>query len=235
MNQPETRPAEEQGDSPPVYQFEDLRLKAGDRLQVQLPTSVSEERQIVRLIGFLEKQCLLITAPTGVIRLKPLREGDYVVVRAFLGQGAFGFAAYVDKIVRSPFEYVHLSWPKEFQGLMVRKAPRVKTGLAAKVKAPSGEVDAQVVNLSATGMMLRSTVELGARDQEISVTLPLDLYDVKTEITLNCRIKTVGTAKVDEADMHQSGVEFLKLQPNETLILQSVVHHELAKNPYSVV
>ncbi len=37
------------------------------------------------------------------------------------------------------------------------------------------------------------------------------------------------------ADEHQFGLELVDVRPEETLILQSVVHHELAKNPYSVV
>ena len=236
MTEPNPAPAESVADEPPVYQFEDMRLKAGDRLQMQLPASVAHERAIVRLIGFLDRQCLLVTAPAGLTWQKPLMEGDRVIARVFLGQGAFGFVCFVDKIIRVPFDYLHLSFPKQIQGLMVRKAPRVKTEIAAAVGTSSGNVEAQVSNLSASGMSLNSATALGAQGDELSITLPLDLYDVKTELKLRGRIKAVIPPTTEGgAEGHRCGVEFVDLQPNETLILQSVVHHELAKNPYSVV
>ncbi len=236
MAQPESKPDKAVADDPPVYQFEDMRLKAGDRLQIQLPASVTQDKQIVRLIGYLDKQCLLITAPAGLGPQKPLREGDQIISRVFLGQGAFGFASFVDKIIRLPFEYLHLSFPKEIQGLMIRKAPRVKTEISATVENSSGNTEIQVSNLSATGMSLNSATALGAKDEDLSITLPLDLYDVKTELRLRGKIKAVIPAPGEgKGAEHRYGVEFVGLQPNETLILQSVVHHELAKNPYSVV
>jgi hypothetical protein len=229
-------PAEAVADEPPVYQFEDMRLKAGDRLQMQLPASVTRERHIVRLIGYLDKQCLLVTAPAGLGWQKPLMEGDRVIARVFLGQGAFGFVSYVDKIIRLPFEYLHLSFPKQIQGLMVRKAPRVKTEISATVETSSGNAEARVLNLSATGMLLHSAKALGAKGDDLSVTLPLDLYEVKTELRLRSKIKAVSAPPTEGgSEEHRCGVEFLDLKPNETLILQSVVHHALAKNPYCVV
>ena len=222
--------------APPLYQFEDMRLKVGDRLQIQLPTAVAQDRLIVKLIGYVDDQCLLITAPSGSGILKSLVEGDRVVVRIFSGQGAFGFVCYLDRIIRLPFEYLHLSFPREIQGLMIRKAPRVKTDINVKVDASSGVVDASVANLSATGMSLRTRTKLGEKGAEISFTLPLALYDVKTELKLNGKIRAITSIPVEGGgEEHQYGLELVDVRPEETLILQSVVHHELAKNPYSVV
>lgn len=236
MAKPDAVPAEAVADEPPVYQFEDMRLKAGDRLQMQLPASVTDEKVIVRLIGYLDKQCVLVTAPPHLGSQKPLIEGDRVIARVFLGQGAFGFVSFVDKVIRVPFDYLHLSFPKEIQGLLVRKTPRAKTDIAVTVETPSGNAEAQVTNLSATGMLLRSATALGATGGDLSITLPLDLYGVQTELKLRGKIKAVSSTAIEGGgEEHQCGLELLDLQPNETLILQSVVHYELAKNPYSVV
>jgi len=222
--------------TPPLYQFEDMRLKVGDRLQIQLPSSVAQDRLIVKLIGYIEDQCLLITAPSGPGILKSLVEGDRIVVRIFSGQGAFGFICFLDRIIRLPFEYLHLSFPREIQGLMIRKAPRVKTDISVKVDASAGAVDAFVANLSATGMSLRTQTRLGDKGGEISFTLPLALYDVKTELKLKGKIRAITSIPLEGGgEEHQFGVELVDVRPEETLILQSVVHHELAKNPYSVV
>jgi hypothetical protein len=236
MSQDESTAVAVEAGNPPVYQFEDMRLKVGDRLQVQLPANVSQDRQIVKLIGYVDKQCLLVTAPNGPGVSKSLVEGDRIVVRIFSGQGAFGFVCFLDRVIRLPFEYLHLSFPKDIQGLMIRKAPRVKTEIAVSVRTASAKSDAVVANLSATGMLVRSETSLGAKGDDISVTLPLALYDVKTELNLKAKIRAVTSIPVEGGgEHHQFGVELVDLRPEETLILQSVVHHELAKNPYSVV
>jgi len=236
MSQEESTAEQPAAEGPPLYQFEDMRLKVGDRLQIQLPSNVAQDRQIVKLIGYVEKLCLLITAPSGAGFVKSLVEGDRIVVRVFLGQGAFGFACFLDRIIRLPFEYLHLSFPREIQGLMIRKAPRVKTDIGLTIKTPAGKVDAFVANLSATGMSLRTQTQLGAKGDELSFTLPLALYDVKTEIKLWGKICAITSIPLEGGgEEHQFGIELLNVRPEETLILQSVVHHELAKNPYSVV
>lgn len=236
MSQEESTVAQTSPEGPPSYQFEDMRLKVGDRLQVQLPNTVSQDRQIVKLIGYVDSVCLLVSAPSGAGFLKSLVEGDRIVVRIFSGQGAFGFVCFLDRIIRLPFEYLHLSFPREIQGLMIRKAPRVKTEIEVKVDTSSGKVDAFVANLSATGMSLRSQAQLGAKGDEISFTLPLALYDVKTELKLRGKIRAITSIPLEGGgEEHQVGMELVDVRPEETLILQSVVHHELAKNPYSVV
>ena len=248
MSQPETipatsdAPAKPQGatapaaPAPPLYHFDDMRLKVGDRLQLQLPPTVAQDRMIVKLIGYVEDQCLLVTGPAGPAILKSLVEGDRIVVRIFSGQGAFGFVCYVDRLIRLPFEYLHLSFPREIQGLMIRKAPRVKTDINVKVDTPTGPVDVNVANLSATGLSLRSPAKLGAKGEEITFTMPLALYDVTTELKLRGKIRAVASIPMEGGgEEHQFGVELVGVRPDETLILQSVVHHELAKNPYSVV
>lgn len=236
MSQKESTATQPVPDGVPLYQFEDMRLKVGDRLQVQLPANVAQDRQIVKLIGYVDKQCLLTSAPPGTGFLKSLVEGDRIVVRIFSGQGAFGFVCFLDRIIRLPFEYLHLSFPHEIQGLLIRKAPRVKTEIGVTVGTPSGQVQGVVANLSATGMSVRAVAALGAKGDELAFTLPLALYEVKTELKLRGKIRAVTSIPVEGGgEQHQIGVEFLEVRPDETLILQSVVHHELAKNPYSVV
>src|SRR5262245_12363652 len=112
MSQEESTVATAEPAGPPAYQFEEIHLKVGDRLQVQLPNNVAQDRQIVKLIGYMDKQCLMVTAPAGPGILKSLVEGDRIVVRIFSGQGAFGFVCFLDRIIRLPFEYLHLSFPK---------------------------------------------------------------------------------------------------------------------------
>ena len=112
--------------------------------------------------------------------------------------------------------------------------PRVKTDLPGTAQTASGRVDVVAANLSATGTLLQSGSALGKEGEEFSLALPIELYQVKSELSLRCKIKTQRSAPESGGD-HRTGVEFLDPQPNETMILQSLVHYELVKNPYSVV
>lgn len=223
-------PAEQQ-----TYRFEDIRLKVGDRLQLQLPSHIADDRHIVRLIGYLDQQSLLVTSPGLAGLQKPMVEGDRLIVRVFSGQGAFGFVSFVDKIIRLPFEYLHLSFPREIQGLMIRNAPRARTDFQARVETAKAQADVRVANLSATGMLLRSNTVLGGKGDELKATLELNIYGVATTLRLRGRIRTAAELPAEEGgEAHQYGIEFVGVQPEETLILQSAVHHEVARNPYSV-
>jgi len=115
------------------FPFEAMNLKVGDRLQAQAPKKVSAERCFVRLIGYLQDLSMLITTPATVngVRMQ-LMEGDQLVMRVFSSQNAFGFACDVQRVCKLPYNYLHISFPKDIQGTVIRKAARVKTKIIAK-------------------------------------------------------------------------------------------------------
>ena len=74
-----------------TFSFADMRLRVGDRIQLQPPARVSQERFIVKLIGYLENTSLLVTMPTENGLRVPFRDNDNLVARVFTSQKAFGF------------------------------------------------------------------------------------------------------------------------------------------------
>ena len=73
------------------FLFQDMRLAVGDKLQLSPPSTVSGNRSVVPLIGYVEGVTLIVGAPPAGQWRPPLIEGDQVAVRVFSGQNALSF------------------------------------------------------------------------------------------------------------------------------------------------
>jgi len=224
------------------FSFDDMSLKVGDRLQAQLPSKISAERCFVRLIGYLQDLSLLITAPATVdgVRLQ-LMEGDKLVMRVFSNQNAFGFACDVQRICKLPYSYLHISFPKEVQGTVIRKAARVKTKILARVSAEQGgDADQTGVlsNLSANGALMDASRDLAATGDSIRLTFRIKLHNVDADLSLLAVVRAVfddARIKQTETSLAHFGLEFVDLQPNDQMLLQSMVYQKMIEDPQSLV
>ena len=223
-----------------LYTFETMRLKIGDRLQIQLPARFLSERVIVRLIGYVNQLSLLVTSPreSNGLRL-PLEEGEEVVVRAFASQSAFAFSSMVEKLVRLPFEYLHLSFPLQVKGTVVRKAPRVSTSIICTVNAEqSGEeaLTGILVNLSASGALLASRHAVAKRDEMVKLGFRLNLHGTEVFLNLNAvvRARCSDGSPANPTPVHH-GLEFFDLTPNDRMVLQSLVYQQIIEQPNTVL
>jgi c-di-GMP-binding flagellar brake protein YcgR len=225
--------------APRQFSFESMRLRVGDRLQLELAQSAAEQRHIVRLLGFLEGRSLMVTVPAASPRQQPLIEGDELVVRVFTGQGAFGFTSFVEQLIRRPFEYLHLGFPKRIEGRIIRNSPRVKAGLPAHVRAvehAGAAISATLENLSASGTLLRSATPLGELGTALRIEFSVDVFGNASDVSINARICTSSAPSGEgRADGHQYGVEFIDVGPNDALVLQAFVYQTLVENPQNMV
>ena len=223
-----------------VYPFEAMRLKVGDRLQVQPPPRFSSDRVIVRLIGYVSNLSLLITPPREASGLRmTIEDGDELFVRVFSSQNAFGFAAKVDKIIRFPFEYLHLSFPAEVKGMTIRKAPRVKTKIICSFSLPQSGEEREtgiLTNLSANGALLGSRGGRLAKGDVIKLSFRLLLHGNEVFLNLNAVVRSQfidETAPDQKATYH--GLEFVELIPNDCMVLQSMVYQQMIEQPQTVM
>lgn len=221
------------------YTFEEMKLKVGDRLQIQPPARFSSDPVVVRLIGYVNTLSLLVTFPREANGLRLLLvENDKLDIRVFSSQNAFGFSATVSKIIKIPFEYLHLSFPDEVKGMVIRKAPRVKTRIICSVLAhQSGDVSlpGMLVNLSATGALLDAR---RAIQGEVKLVFRVTLHAIEVILTLNAVVRAQFTdeAPVGGAQIfYHHGLEFVDLQPNDNLILQSLVYQQMIEKPQTVL
>lgn len=236
--------AEDPGGEVPkdTYPFDAMKLKIGDRLQIQLPSRLSEDRVVVRLIGYINNLSLLIMPPRDAkgFRLQ-LVENEKLVVRVFTSQNAFGFSATIIKVVKFPFEYLHLSFPAEVNGMVIRKAPRIKTKIICAVTAQqSGDesLAGMLVNLSAHGALLDSRRAIGKKGDTIKLAFRVTLHAIDALLNITAVVRAQFT---DDAPANgrnnfvHHGLEFVDLQTNDTLILQSMIYQQMIEQPHSVM
>jgi c-di-GMP-binding flagellar brake protein YcgR len=225
-----------------VFTFKDMRLRVGDRIQLQPPAAISSERYIVRLLGYLDSASLMVTAPVFNGMRVPMREHDNIVARVFSSQKAFGFDCTVIRVCKLPYDYLHLSFPDLVQGALVRKSPRIRTKIIASIaksetSASSERLSGVIVDLSADGAMVKSRQPLAEKSQTIVLSFRIYLHNMEAYLTTKAIIRNIfaneENGNEDSLKFHH-GVQFLELQPNDSVILQSLIYQQMIEQPHTL-
>lgn len=237
---PADKPLREAADND--YAFQDMRLRVGDRIQLQPPAAVAQDRYVVKLIGYVDNVGLLVSAPFENGLRVPLREKDKVVARIFAGEKVFGFCSKVERVCKIPYEYLHLSFPERIQGSVVRKAPRVRTNIIAVIEevdaaAEAARQSALIVNLSADGALLKVSQPLVKIGQTIRLSFRVILHGVGAFLAVEAVVRST-LANEDKSDgkagAWSHGIQFQRLAPNDNVILQSLIYQQMIEQPQSV-
>ena len=224
-----------------TLKFQELNLKVGDRLQLEPPAQLKAGRCIVRVLGYLENVSLLVTAPFENGIYLPLLEDEVVFIRGFSRRCAFGFSSTVRRVSKLPFNYLHLSFPEEVRGTIIRKSPRVKTRIITTITAITGaEVAPQtgtITNLSSTGAQLTARKHLGEVGEKIKLAFRVNLHNMDAYLTTPGTIRRIFSEEEKKAlDSQVSyGIEFSDLQPNDRIILQSLIYQQMIESPHSLI
>lgn len=224
------------------FTFQDMRLRVGDRIQLQPPANVGLERYMVRLIGYLENASLLVTMPLENGLRVPLREKDKVVARVFTSQKAFGFTSAIERVCKIPYDYLHLSFPTSIQGSVVRRSPRVRTKLIASVSLASEAEGAKprsalIANISADGALVRARQSLAGKGELLRMSFRVNLHNVDTLLTVSAVVRSIFRDEAAEgggAPMTNHGLQFQDLRPNESMILQSLIYQQMIEQPHTL-
>jgi hypothetical protein len=224
------------------FTFDDMKLKVEDKLQLEPPAQLARERFLVKVIGFLRGASLLVTTPVTANGLRlQLLDGETVVMRSFSGQNAFGFACTIERVIKTPYEYLHLSFPDNIQGIMIRKAPRVKTRIIAAVqdkKTGAEQVSALISDISANGVSLDAKQPLGNKGGTINLAFRVHLHNVDAYLSVKGVIRAILSGDAVDASKSgiiRHGIEFQELQPNDSVILQSMIYQQMIENPHKLV
>ena len=226
-------PAEHKG-----FSFADMHLAVGDRLQIECPAGTGLGRAFVRVIGYMDHLSILVTAPVAGNRRIDLVENDLVVVRVFSRENAFAFRASVLRACRLPFHYVHLSFPESIQGSVIRKATRVRTVLpvTVSVEQPGAETTpGTVLNISASGLLLRTRAALGDRGSPVRLQFELPLHGIDTRLEVDASIRNVREDADEEGIEYQYGVDFHELQPSDHMVVKAFVYQTIIEHPRLVI
>jgi c-di-GMP-binding flagellar brake protein YcgR len=226
-----------------AFTFLDMKLRIGDRIQLQLPASMGSERHVVKLIGYAENASVLVTPPMSGNMVLPVRASDKIVARVFTSQTAFAFDSTIERVCKIPFDYLHLLYPTMVQGAVVRSAPRIKTRIITSIsKSVAAESDEKlsgiIVNISAQGALICMRQMQTIHSQPIIVSFRINLHEVATDLNIKAIIRNVQTddSKDDSDPMkYQHGVQFLGMQPTDNMILQSLIYQQMVEQPQNLM
>lgn len=223
---------------PQEFGFQDMQLKVGHRLQFKLFSRAKEAAGKIAnsniftatLYGYVENRTLIVSMPTSnILSGEPFIEGDQVLVRLLSGQCVFSFPAFVEKVVRLPFKYLHLSFPEHISGQIIRKSRRIKCNIPASVSEAS--TPATITNISATGAEINATSPLGALGEKIILSFTITILDKDIDLSVQSIIRTVKETKKNDADIFHFGVEFTALKTNQIIELHSLICQEIVEHP----
>ena len=215
------------------FSLDEVKLQIGDPVQIQTQDSQNPLRYYVRLVGYAKGRSVLLTMPMVEDRVALVREGQAFVVRAFSGKHAYAFTASVTRATSAPFPHMHLSWPAEVRGMLVRHNPRVETRIIAAVSRPGGGPDdgraATLVNLSTSGALMACREPLGERGDALVVKFKLAQEGIESYLGINALIRATQRER-EEGILGgiRHGVEFVDLLPADHLTLSAYVYRKLA-------
>ena len=218
----------------PQAAFDDMGLRVGDRMQLAPPPRLEGDPCMVRLIGYVRDLSLLVTAPPHGCWRAPVIEGDNVVMRVFSGRSAFGFICQVEKIVRMPFEYLHLSFPRLIAGRVIRRSRRVKADIAVKIDGGACAAGT-ILNISSTGAEVSAETAPGESGATIGLSFTLNVHGVQTPLALKAAIRSARESTGDGNAGWRCGVEFMDVPVDAAASLKSLIYQELIEHPQSLM
>jgi hypothetical protein len=213
-----------------------MRLKVGDQVHLEPSRRIVGGRASVTMLGWLEGESVIVTAPQNDAGRLVLQEGELVLMRAFTGKSAFAFRATVLKMAYLPFHYVHLSFPDKVEGVAIRSSPRCRVRLPAVITA-DGKTAGQgnIIDIGTAGALIETVEPLGQDDSVIEIAFSHELHGVPVSLALRAQVCGAKSAAArDGTPRYQYGVEFRNLQPNDRLILGSLVWYQMYEHPRSV-
>lgn len=230
-------------DSDAKLSFAEMRIRVGDRIQMQLPSSYGEERIFVKVIGFLDHVSLLVTAPEFSANRQTLREKEKVLIRGFSKQMAFAFDSIIRKVNSYPFSYLHLSFPEKIQGSLVRKDPRIKVRIIASIKKvdsdnPDEKVSVLISNLSASGAFANFKSGVFEISQKIQITFQIKVHGIDNVMVMNAIIRNIveDAAEGDATNTGTGlGLQFVDIDAQSFLLLQSLAYQQMIEQPDTVI
>lgn len=201
-------------------------------IQLQPLTPKAVDRYGVKVIGYLPGHSLIVTAPEHKGKILLIREGQRYAVRMLLGESVCGYMASVLRSCSQPYPYLHLSYPKDIERIVVRNAPREPIdvpAVARNTKDPQDDIcryPVKLLDLSSTGACLASFTAFAEIGDTIELQMHLSVYDLEEDISIvaNVRNREVQAPQGGRADSsYRYGVQFCPMESLQKLLIYSFV------------
>ncbi|MCW8933148.1 MAG: flagellar brake protein [Gammaproteobacteria bacterium] len=211
----------------------EFKVKLGDPIQLQFIPQDGRERLTAKVIGHSPNKSIIISAPGVNGKLPLLKENQPFVVRMLQGNDVYGFESSIIKYYSIPYPHVHLRHPKDIECITVRGSQRVETEIVVSVATesrPAETLSISMLNTSATGALLQTKKELGKLDDGLSISIELEIANIKKYLRINAIIRNISTPedRDDDEDMlNKYGVQFLDLNDEQKLIINAYVYEQI--------
>lgn len=225
-----TRPAAPERSTETCATLEDVKPQIGDPLQLQTVGDQQAQRYGVRLIGFLKGRSVIVSTPVQDGKVLFMREGQSFVVRLFSGRSAYAFPSTVWKVANTPYPHLHLTYPAQLRGVVVRRSGRAKVNLIAAVVDAQGRAGAgALIDISKGGASLTSKTVLGAKGDMLQVKFRILLDEFEQYINIGAIVRAVTRQAQTEGEPEviQHGLEFADVPSHDALALTAFVYQKL--------
>ncbi|MDX8384984.1 MAG: flagellar brake protein [Gallionella sp.] len=217
-----------------------LDLSIGDALQLQ-DTSADNLRYYVKLLGFMNKEGIIVSHPEKDDGLLSIEDGKSFLVRGFSGRKTYEFNANVLASSDTPYPHMHLSFPTEIECMTMRGALRIKPKSLAGWIEPSGErvgtlkMPMIIVDMSTSGARVHSKKQFGNIGDGIKVMFRLPIDGEPQLFVIPAIIRKAYDEKLPDdqggAEVTTYGLEFLHAAGSVRMALQSYIYKTMAEAP----
>lgn len=208
-----------------IVDFDSIRLKVGDTLQMQ-PVGVAEApRYTVRYMGGLKDASLMTSLPIVDNEGMWMRYNGEYVFRILSGSHIYAFVSRLLKARAHPYPYAHFAYPDKVEARRVRRSPRIKLRLEIQAeKADGSSLPVTLLDLSLHGALLEADGPLGAAGDTVRVTLPSFVSEANRQLTIGADIRNVT-----DGDRPKYGLEFHRLSDEDVLQLHFFIDFQIAE------
>jgi len=216
----------------------EFKVKLGDPIHLQFIPQDGRERLTAKIIGYSANKSIIISAPSVHGKLPLLKENQPFVIRMLQGNDVYGFESSVLKYYSVPYPHVHLRHPTEIESITVRGSRRVETETVVSIMAPAQAgktLSISMLNTSATGALLHAKSPLGDLQDELQISIALEIAEIKKYIRIKAIIRNISTPEEREDDedddqLYKYGVQFLNLTDEQKLIINAYVYEQIVLN-----
>ena len=213
-----------------VLSLDQIKLSIGDSIQLQFQSDVEPSRCFVTLIGYLEGQSVIVTTPIINGSLMLVREGQDFVIRLFSGKTAYAFTSMAKRVTNTPYPHIHLAYPKEVRGLVVRRSSRGRINIICHATSEGGRGHACVArDISLGGALVAASEKIGDTGNALTLKSRVKIGDAEHVLVLNCTIRSVNASRptVDEKPTILHGLSFEEVSSQDTLVISALLYQNM--------
>lgn len=205
----------------------DTAVRPGDT--VHLTRSMDGSRIVARFIGYLKDKSVIITVPADEQGAVFLKEGESVAAKVFSGKHVLIFSATVLAVVLKPYPHIHLNFPAEVTGIVVRNAERATVRLVAAIEMVEEQISGIITDISTGGLAFSARSNDIVPGSRVTLSFKLTLAGNIYYMKLKGLVRTIRPNQSEVlAGANAFGVQFQELSAEDTLIIGLFVSQQIA-------